>query len=261
MTMMIVKRHPLGDRLVFIASASVMLAACFIAAPVHAQDAPPASTGGEAEKKQDAGKQDKPPSLDDLLGIEGDDASSADGAADVAERQQNEELEQRLGEQRMADAFEGAIEQMQLSAELLDEKFDAGLGTQRVQEAILAGLDTLIDEAKKSQNQSAAQSMTQQQQQQRNPGKQDQQQRQDQQQQDQNQQDRNQNPNDATEGDPPGREDGDLNTVLDETRSEWGSLPARIREQLLHGRREKFSSLYDRMTREYYRRLAEDSSN
>ncbi len=242
---------------------SVMTLAITLAGPVLAQnadpeqEAPPTSTGQEksGENKQDA----KPPTLDDLLGIEEDD--SGEGAAETAERQQQQELEQRLGEQRMADAFEGAIEQMQLSAELLDEKFDAGLGTQRVQEEILAGLDTLIDEAKKNQNQSAAQSMTQQQQQQqRNPGRQNQQQR-DQQNQNPSEQERNQNPSDTTEGDPPPRQEGDLNTMLDETRAEWGSLPARIREQLLQGRREKFSSLYDRMTREYYRRLAEDSSN
>jgi len=147
------------------ASTLGMTIALAFAAPALAQNAdpeqetPPTSTGQEkpGEKKQDA----KPPTLDDLLGIEEDD--SGEGAAEAAERQQQEELDQRLGEQRMADAFEGAIEQMQLSAELLDEQFDAGLGTQRVQEEILAGLDTLIDEAKKSQNQSAAQSMTQQQ--------------------------------------------------------------------------------------------------
>jgi hypothetical protein len=43
-------------------------------------------------------------------------------------------------------------------------------------------------------------------------------------------------------------------------RSEWGSLPQRVRDMLLQGRNEKFSSLYEKLTGEYYRRLAEGDS-
>ncbi|HRP63251.1 MAG TPA: VOC family protein, partial [Phycisphaerales bacterium] len=56
----------------------------------------------------------------------------------------------------------------------------------------------------------------------------------------------------------PPMQEGDINTVFEESRSEWGSLPERVRDMLLQGRRERFSSLYEQLTREYYRRLAED---
>ena len=66
---------------------------------------------------------------------------------------------------------------------------------------------------------------------------------------------------DSREGStPPGRE-GDVNQVFDEARSEWGALPERVRDMLLQGREEKFSSLYEQLTREYYRRLAEEGSS
>ena len=43
---------------------------------------------------------------------------------------------------------------------------------------------------------------------------------------------------------------GDVDTVLEEGRTEWGNLPQRVRDMLLQGRREKFSSLYKRLTNE-----------
>jgi hypothetical protein len=51
-----------------------------------------------------------------------------------------------------------------------------------------------------------------------------------------------------------------LNRVFEESRTEWGGLPQRVRDMLLQGRGEKFSSLYEQMTREYYRKLAEEGS-
>ena len=48
--------------------------------------------------------------------------------------------------------------------------------------------------------------------------------------------------------------------MIDETRIEWGNLPPRVRDQLLQGRSDKYSSHYERLTREYYRRLAEEGS-
>ena len=44
---------------------------------------------------------------------------------------------------------------------------------------------------------------------------------------------------------------------MEELDREWGGLPRRIRDMLMQGRREAFSSVYEQMTREYYRRLAE----
>ena len=37
-------------------------------------------------------------------------------------------------------------------------------------------------------------------------------------------------------------------------------LPERVRELVLQGRRDRVSTIYERLTREYYRRLAEEAS-
>ncbi len=67
-------------------------------------------------------------------------------------------------------------------------------------------------------------------------------------------------PQDSQEGDPPPRQDGDIDTILQEGGVEWGNLPERIRQDLLQGRNDKFSSMYRRLTEEYYKRLAEEGS-
>ncbi len=197
---------------------------------------------------------DVPPSLDELLGIEEDEENVT--AAEIAERQAEEELQRRLNAQEITDAFEFAIHKMTLSAELLDERFDTGLGTQRVQEEVLAKLDQLIDEAKKQCKGSGSGSGSSQGQRskEQKPGKQGGDPSQEKQRQDQP-------AGESKPGDPPSPQQGDLNTVLQESRAEWGSLPQRVRDMLLQGREEKFSSLYEQLTREYYRRLAEEGSS
>ena len=47
---------------------------------------------------------------------------------------------------------------------------------------------------------------------------------------------------------------------LTESRIEWGRLPERVRELVLQGRRDRVSTIYERLTREYYKRLAEEAS-
>jgi hypothetical protein len=199
-----------------------------------------------------AGRQDEaeePPTLDELLGLE--EEPSDRQAADVAEQQAERELQRRLGLQQMRSAFDAALEKMFLSADLLEHELDPGAATQRVQEEILIKLDQLIDEARKqcrgscsSSSNSMANRPNQ------RPGA---------------------KPGGASKpGQPAGSrpggaepplEQGDLNTRLEETGSEWGNLPQRVREMLLEGRSERFSTLYERLTREYYRRLAEESSS
>ena len=204
---------------------------------------------------QESPPKDAPPSLDELLGIEGDeDAAEASGADDVAERENREELERRLSGKTMSSAFEEALAAMAIAADQLSERFDTGLGTQRVQEQILARLAHLIDEAHKQQSKGGGGAVNTSaqappgdpgpsppsgsQQSQRADG----------------------DASNTQEGDPPPMQQGDLDTVLEEGRTEWGNLPQRERDMLLQGRREKFSSLYRRLTREYYRRLAEEGS-
>ena len=72
---------------------------------------------------------------------------------------------------------------------------------------------------------------------------------------------RSNSPADSQDGDPPPQQTGDINTMLEETDVEWGSLPERYRDELLQGRKEKYSSMYERLTREYYERLAEQGSD
>lgn len=226
---------------------------------------PPATTPPPAQEKpgqDEAGKkQDAPPSLDDLLGI--DEAQQDKSAQEAAKREVDEELQRELTEKQIADAFRQAVEKMAISADLLDVRFDPGLGTQRVQEDIIEKLQQLIDQAKKQQSMNASTSSSSsssssqnQQQDKQNPGQRGQQQGQQGQQQGQNRTNGTEN---TGEMDPPPRQEGDLNSVIEETRSEWGNLPERIRNMFLQGRKESFSSLYDRLTSEYYKKLAEDN--
>lgn len=212
-----------------------------------AQDEPPLPESDAQDQPGDT------PSLDELLGLE----EEADSAAETAREQQEQELQRRLAEKELTDEFRIALEKMSVSARLLDVQFDPGLGTQRVQEEILASLDRILDHAKKMQSQqmSSSSSSSSSQQQQQTPGQQQRQQTQSQSSQ------RQEGPTNSSPGDPPARQDGDLNTVIEESRTEWGSLPERIRQELYQGRREKFSSIYERLTREYYKRLAEESSS
>jgi len=237
---------------------SMIASLTLMAAGAVAQDSAPPSS-------QPQPSQSPPSSLDDLLDLEKEkpqqppnEEGAATKADDVAAQESRRELEKQLSEAEVADAFEQAVEKMGVAAELLDVRFDPSLPTQRVQEDIIAKLNQLLDQAKKSKSQSSSSSSSssrQQQQQQQDPGKRQQQQNQSQANQ------RNQDPADnRSEMEPPESQQGDINTVLEETRSEWGNLPQRVRDMLVQGRKEKFSTLYERLTNEYYKRLAEENS-
>ena len=217
------------------------------------------SLGQDPAPPADAEQGDAVPSLDELLGIEEDEQ---DDSAHLAEEEAEAELQRRLSGAELESAFDEAIEKMRISASRLDEAFDPGLGTQRVQESILAKLDQLIDEARNQQQSSSSRSSSQSQSQpqeqpsppQQDPGKQ-------QRTPGESEADRQAGqPQDGQEADPPGPESGELNSMFEESRSEWGSLPERFRDELLQGRSDRFSPLYERLTRAYYRRLAEESS-
>ena len=244
-------------RLTFAAFITLAVSRGATAQQAQPQPVPPAP--GEPKKEQDQEK-DKPSSLDDLLGI---DEEQDESDADAATQDADDELQRRLNEQEVADNFSLAVEKMAVSADMLDVRFDAGLGTQRVQEEIIKRLEDLIDQAKKNQSSrrsssssssSSSSQQQRQQNQQQNPG----QQRQNQQRDEGDQ--RRDNPSESREGDPPPLQEGDINTTLEESRAEWGNLPPRVRDQLMQGRREKFSSLYERLTQEYYKRLAEEGT-
>lgn len=198
---------------------------------------------------EDTAEEEAPPSLDDLLGLEKDDADRR--AEDAARRDAREALDRELAEKRITDSMQLALEKMTLSADLLD-RLDAGLGTQRVQEEILARLDELIDQARSLQSMSRKPKPGQGEpcsQPQQAPGQRPQSGGQ------------AQRPPQATEStaiEPPPPQEGDINKILDESRSEWGHLPERIREKLRQGLQGRSSKHYEELTAEYYKRLAED---
>lgn len=229
-----------------------------------AQDNPPQSgddeqqtesSDNQQEDKQDDEQRSDGPSLDELLGIEGDDR-----ADDAARRQSREALERELTEQQVSDAFTQAVEQMKLSAEMLGERFDTGVGTQRIQEDVIAKLDMLIENAQRQPSSSSSSdsqsSSSEQQQQDQQPGPQ----QQGEQQQQQNQQSGEEGDG-QTEGQGPPQQDADIDHDIEETRAQWGNLPERVRDMMLQGQTGTYSNLYRTLTEEYYRRLAEESTD
>ena len=181
-------------------------------------------------------KQKPPPSLDDLLGLETD---KSEVQADEAARAESErELQRRLDEKEITDAFLVALDKMATSATRLGELFDTGLATQRVQQDILAKLDQLIDKARQMQSlgqTSASQSSSSQRSRSQNPGQRKNQAN--------NSRRRDATPQDSQAGDPPPRQEGDIHTILQEGGVEWGNLPERLRQELMQGRNDKFSSM------------------
>ncbi len=215
----------------------------------------PSDESTNPETEQD----DVDDSLDDLLGLEEDDAGRS--AREAAEAESQQELESALREQKaIDDAFLEAIEKMSLSANLLGDKFDSGLGTQRVQEEIIAKLDVLIQAARNQQNNSNSSSSSSASQQQSQP-QQVRRQQQNQPQQGENTQQRNPNPaNSSSEYLPTDPVEMEINEILAETDVEWGALPERKRDQLMQAMNDKPSSLYRKLTYEYFRRISDESS-
>jgi hypothetical protein len=228
----------------------VHIVGCLLATVLGTQEpttptAPP--TPDDTEPVKDA-----VPSLDELLGLDG----AKDNAADQAARQNQEELERRLSDVELGDVFDIALEKMAVSADLLGGKHDSGLGTQRVQKDILARLDQLIDIAKQmSQQQQMSSSAGGSGQSKPKPGAEQQQQ----------QQAGGQRSQSGSQGgqavDPPPGQEGDINTIIQETGSEWGHLPARLRDMLEQAQKSHSSPRYRRLTEQYYKRLAEEGSS
>lgn len=224
----------------------------FAQASDQEQDPPPSQPGEQSQDEQDA-ETGETKSLDELLGLEEND--DTDSAREAAEREAQEELERALIQREIDSAFKEAVRKMAISAELLGERFDPGLGTQRIQEAIIQKLDELIASARKQQSSSSSSSSSSSQQQ----ARQQQARRQQSNQPSQNQS-TGQQPATNSSPRPPGSEQGDFNSLLQESRIEWGSLPPRIRDQLLQSLKEEPSALYRRLTQDYYKRLADEAS-
>lgn len=231
--------------------AQAIALAAVMAGVAVAQDRGDDPTRDDEQTAPDTTEPKALPSLDELLDLEP--ADREPGAEETAARERRQELERQLAEAQLADAFVRALEKMGLSADLLEARLDPGLGTQRVQEDILAKLDQLIDRARKMRQSSRSSGSfsrgAPQQRGMQQPGRQ--------------QQSRTLTEGGSSTGQPggpPPREDGAINTILDETRAEWGNLPDRVREMMLQGQSGTKSKLYLELTNKYYERLAREAS-
>lgn len=202
--------------------------------------------------------------LDELLGI-----APAGSASDTAARRRERKLDSALQEKDLDDLATAAQDSIVLVDELVGERRDTGIETQRAQAEALANIDALLDAATRFQRQqqasSASSGSSRKQQQSRQPGSESrdgaasQQEQRAQQATRTNQGQRRQGGDptgDASE--PPAPEDPvAIDGVLEEGRIEWGALPQRIREIMSQARRDRVSALYQEATEAYYRRLAE----
>lgn len=191
------------------------------------------------------------PSLDELLGLAEPGTRGDAPTTRLPEEPGRAALDEKLSAEEAAEAFQQAVKLMEQTADRLDPGLDTGLVTQRLQEDAVRKLDTVIAAAMQNQqsSSSSSSSSSQQQEQQQQPN-----QRQQQQQQAQRNEDQKGEPN---EGQSPSRQNGGLNSV-ELNAAAWGALPARLRDALVQGSSDRFSSIYQTMTEQYYRRLAEE---
>jgi hypothetical protein len=227
---------------------TMSVAATALAQP-PSEPKPPESKPADPNPRaaQPADTKQQPPSLDDLLGLpkEKSPAKSRPAAPDPTKNA----LDRKLTQGEASDQFKQAVQLMGETADRLQSSKDTGLSTQRLQEDILRKLDQVIKAAEQNQKQSKS-SRSQQQK--------------DKQQQQPNQSQSQRNP-DAKEAapdtmDPPQGEKANPTPGVAARGAAWGSLPARLRDALLQGNEDKYSSLYQKWTEAYYRRLAEDAN-
>jgi len=209
--------------------------------PVNATKVPPA----------------REPTLDELLGLskpaekKGDEKSDGEGTPSTNTDPTQSQLDRDLKVAPVNDDFLSAVGLMRESADRLGKAKDPGLQTQRVQDEILKKLDKLIEDAKQKSQQKKQQQQSQQDQQQ--------QQQQQQQQSSQSQQQQQQQAGNNAQGGNQPKRDGQRRQQAAGNMAEWGNLPTRVRDALMQGSSDSFSATYERLTEEYYKRLAQPS--
>lgn len=229
----------------------VVAGACAMAASAQAPaTADPAPAGTQPAKP--AGD----PTLDELLGLP--DAKPRDEAQkpDRPRPTSTTNLDRQLSpDQPEQDPFKIAVQLMDESAKrLAPASADAGLDTQRLQEEAVLRLDQLIAQAKKQKSKPKPKPNQQQQQQQQ---QQDQNQQQDASSQRQQQSKPSSQAAQDTQSGPAGQQ-AQTRTPPAGAGAAWGSLPEHVRDALLQGSSDRFSSAYRGLTEEYYKRLAQD---
>jgi len=226
-------------------------AALCIGAPSSAPPTP-ATEPAKPEKSDNKSAEKSPakpadiPDLDSLLGTKPDQPAAKPDVLDPSKK----ELDRQLSLKEQADEFAKAVELMNETADRVEKESDTGLATQRLQEDILTRLDRLIKAAQKNSSKSKSQKEDEKDKDsQKNKNMR-------QQSQAQSKQAKSSDSNDHAEG--PAREDGTLGNAPVAPPASWGELPAHVRDALMQGLSDKFSSMYQNMTESYYRRLAEE---
>lgn len=225
--------------------------------PAPAPVTPPPSPASKDEPLED---------LDDLLGLPSErrpqgeaDASGpapADDAGVAPELDPSKvELDRKLTAQELADRFRKAVAQMGQTADRIQQAGDVGIVTQRLQEEILTNLELIIKQSQQGQGGGGQSGSSK-----SSPSPQEQQQNQQQSSQKPKNQQGGGSGDNRAEMTPPGFQPPEGGRVqLDVVRAAWGSLPERVRDTLLQGSSDYFSSLYESMTEAYYKRLAEEA--
>ena len=237
-------------------------------APKTDQPPPVPSQPTASPRSNEPPKSNPPKSLDDLLGVptQKESSDSKPSEDDAAEREQAKRLERSLDGASLDDLVSRAVDGMKSAAERLSDSKDAGLGTQRIQEDVVKTLDRLLEEAQKQQKRQQSSSSSRRQSGKPQSGQEDPKEQNGQQsgrteRQSTQRQAQPSDPGDEnSQGDRPPDQSVTDGTELDEARIEWGRLPERVRELVTQGRRDRVSTIYERLTREYYRRLAEEAS-
>jgi hypothetical protein len=244
---------PLNElSLMFGAIAAACLAAGAGAPAQPEKPAPPApapapAPAQPAEEKPPAPQPpDALPDLDDLLGLSGTPGEKPADPLDPSRK----DLDRLLSGAEVGDAFKQAAALMGDAAERLVKARDTGIVTQRVQEDVVRRLDQLISSLENLAQQSASSSSSQSQGEQRRPVPN---------QQARNRQQAGQGEN-RGENEPPAMQEGQLKPGMEVVRSAWGQLPERIRDLLVQGSSDRFSSRWNELTKAYYRKLAEENS-
>lgn len=221
-------------------------------AAVLAAGAAIAATAGELRGL--AGPQDSPPPTTQGTAVAPPPGPTTRPAGAI-----DEELARRLlgGKTSEMDAGERLLEAMSRAARLLEERGDAGEATQEAQQAAMAAIDKLIEQAQSRRGLEQGRSTSERSGAQRPTGRRTGEPR-------ENQQPRG--TGDPAQGNQAGRGAPQQDDPKEESRRRaekgemsrgWGFLPPRARDELIQGFDEAFPPKYREQVIEYYRNLAE----
>jgi hypothetical protein len=222
-------------------------------APGPVPPAPPSSAPAAPSQPSPEGAPAKPgePDLDELLGLPS--TKKPDAKRPAAADPTRTELDRKLvSPAEAAEEFVKAIELMGETAQRLEQSRDSGLATQRLQEDVIRRLDMVIRQAEQNRQRRQQQKQQKQQQQQQQAS-------QKQQEQASQQRPQQQRSSDSREDAmPPARQAAELSPDIASRGQAWGALPQRVRDALIQGNADTYSTLYRKWTEAYYRKLAEE---